>query len=137
MSDSQRIDKWLWYARVAKTRTLAAGLVSGGKVRLNSAKITKPSHVVRPGDVVTVTQRERILVLRIETLGIRRGSATEARTLYDDLSPPPPPRARQRGPSLDAPAASRPPGAGRPTKRERRKIDAWKDDLRTPNDREI
>ncbi|WP_436639575.1 RNA-binding S4 domain-containing protein [Microbaculum sp. FT89] len=130
MSDSQRLDKWLWHARVAKTRTLAASLVTSGHVRLNRARISKASQPVKPGDVLTVALRGRVLVLRIEAIAERRGPASEAATLYCDLSPPPP------TPEETAPG-SRPRGGGRPTKRDRRQIDAWKDDLRAPNDEEI
>ena len=130
MSGSQRIDKWLWHARVAKTRTLAASLVTGGHVRLNSARISKASQPVKPGDVVTIALRGRILVLRIEAIGDRRGPASEAATLYCDLSPPP---LRPE----ETPPGSRPRGGGRPTKRDRRQIVAWKDDLRAPDDGEI
>lgn len=121
MSAGQRLDKWLWHARVAKTRTLAAALVSGGHVRVNRERTAKPSHAVRPGDVVTIARGSRILVLRVETLAQRRGPAQEARLLYTDLSPPP-------VPSVPAPLAqaTRRAGSGRPTKRERRETDAFK-----------
>ncbi len=130
MSGTQRIDKWLWHARFAKTRTLASGLVTGGHVRLNKARISKPSHSVKPGDVVTLGIRYRVFVLRIEALAERRGPASEAVTLYTDLSPPPLDK-------TEMPAIFRPRGGGRPTKRDRRRIEAWKDGLKTPDDEEI
>ena len=130
MSESQRIDKWLWHARVVKTRTLAAGLVTGGHVRVNRARVSKPSQTVGPGDVITVGINNRVVVLRIEGIGDRRGPASEAATLYSDLSPPPP----EKGPCAPV---SRDPGAGRPTKRERRRLDAWKGDLKAPDEEEI
>lgn len=126
MSDSQRIDKWLWHARVARTRTSAAALVTGGHVRVNRTRVTKASHPVRPEDVVTVATPSRILVLRIIALAARRGPAVAARHTYEDLSPPAP----QRPPANGA----RPRGAGRPTKRERREIEAWKRDVPSPSD---
>ena len=117
---SQRVDRWLWYVRVAKSRTLAAGLVTEGRVRLNSTKTTKPSQSVKPGDVLTITVGHRIRILQVAALGVRRGPAPEAQLLYVDLSPPPPPKT----PEVDVPGkAQRDFGSGRPTKRDRRQID--------------
>ncbi len=82
-----RIDKWLWQARFFKSRSLAAGTVSAGHLRLNGAKVAKPGHAVGPGDVLTFPQGGRIRVVRILECGTRRGPAPEARTLYDDLAP--------------------------------------------------
>ncbi|MFC4623719.1 RNA-binding S4 domain-containing protein [Daeguia caeni] len=113
----QRIDKWLFFARVVKSRSLAAKLAVGGKVRLNRDKIEQASHPVKIGDVLTITLDRRILVYRVLGLGERRGPAPEARLLYEDLSPPPPPRLESEAvPQRDA-------GAGRPTKRDRRVLD--------------
>ncbi len=114
-----RIDKWLWYARVVKTRTLAKKLVQAGKIRLNGTKTGSPSLQINPQDVLTITLERRILVYRVLLPGTRRGPASEARLLYEDISPPvicPNP--------IDRPAdqAVREEGAGRPTKRERRKL---------------
>ena len=89
-ADRQRIDKWLFFARVAKSRTLAAKLAQGGHVRVNGAKIGQASHDVKPGDVLTVTLERRVLVYKVVDCGARRGPAPEARLLYEDLSPPPP-----------------------------------------------
>ena len=109
-----RLDKWLWYARFFKTRGLAAKQVSGGHVRVNSDKVAKPAHSVGPGDVLTFAQARQIRVVKILDVGTRRGPASEAQALYDDLTPPPEP---------DAPPA--PPRVGaRPTKRDRRVMDA-------------
>ncbi|MEJ8570298.1 RNA-binding S4 domain-containing protein [Microbaculum marinum] len=132
MSDSQRIDKWLWHARVAKTRTLAAELVSGGHVRLNRTKVGKPSQIVRHGDVVTIAVRDTVRILRIEAIAERRGPASQAATTYTDLSPP-----TERTETPAAGAIHRPRGAGRPTKRDRRQMDAWKEHPRMPDDGEI
>lgn len=82
----QRLDKWLWFSRVLKSRTLAAQLIADGGVRVNRVRTTKPSHSVRPGDVLTIAIRGRVLVLRILATGERRGPATEARLLYEVLS---------------------------------------------------
>ncbi len=112
-----RIDKWLWFARVVKTRTLAKKLVLSGKVRLNGERTSSPSLNLKPHDVLTISLDRRILVYRVISLGKLRGPASEAQLLYEDLSPP---VIRQN--PLDRPAsqAVRLEGAGRPTKRERR-----------------
>lgn len=83
--DRIRIDKWLWQARFFKTRSLSAGVVSSGHLRLNGAKMAKPGHDVRPGDVLTFPQADHIRVVRVLAPGTRRGPAEEARTLYADL----------------------------------------------------
>ncbi len=116
----QRIDKWLFFARVVKSRSLAAKLVQAGKVRLNRDKIEQAAHNVKPGDVLTIILERRILVLKVQQSGVRRGPAEEAHTLYEDLSPPQEPRAAD--PAL---LLARDPGAGRPTKRDRRAIDRF------------
>jgi len=84
--DRQRLDKWLWFARFAKTRTLAAKLVTSGFVRFNGQRTDNAAKAVAIGDVVTVALARTTLVVRIEGLGERRGPATEARQLYADLN---------------------------------------------------
>ncbi|MEC9368650.1 MAG: RNA-binding S4 domain-containing protein [Pseudomonadota bacterium] len=116
-----RLDRWLWFARVVKSRTLAARLVEDGKVRLNRERVTRASRLVHAGDVITASLGSRIRVLRILDLATRRGPASEAATLYEDITPAIP--VSRGGPRLQPPAA-RAPGAGRPTKRDRRRIDA-------------
>jgi ribosome-associated heat shock protein Hsp15 len=116
----QRIDKWLFFTRVVKSRSLAAKLVSGGSVRVNKDKIDQPSHGIRPGDVLTITLDRRILVYKVLSGGTRRGPADEARTLYEDLSPPLP--AKDGMSRLDG-LPMRDAGSGRPTKRDRRQVD--------------
>ncbi|MGH7389792.1 MAG: RNA-binding S4 domain-containing protein [Candidatus Rokuibacteriota bacterium] len=111
-----RVDRWLWAARFFKTRSLAAAACSGGKVDVND-EAAKPARLVRPGDLLHVTVPGGRRRARVVALSDRRGPATEARGLYEDLTPPAPPRARQ------APPPYRAPGAGRPTKRERRAIE--------------
>jgi ribosome-associated heat shock protein Hsp15 len=114
---SVRIDKWLCAARVFKTRTLATSACDGGKVDVND-EAAKPARAVRTGDLVRVTlPLGRRRILKVTGLGERRGSAAVARTLYEDLTPPEPRRAPRPAPIV------RLPGAGRPTKRERREID--------------
>jgi ribosome-associated heat shock protein Hsp15 len=112
-----RVDKWLWAARFFKTRSLATGACAGGKVDVNE-EAAKPARLVRAGDLVKVTlARGRRRIVKVVSLDDRRGPATTAHNLYEDLTPPEPPRARQ------APPPYREPGAGRPTKRERREVD--------------
>ena len=84
--ERQRIDKWLFFARVVKSRSLAAKLAQSGRVRVNREKIDQASQLVRPGDVLTITLDRRILVYRVLSPGLRRGPAEEARTLYEDLT---------------------------------------------------
>jgi ribosome-associated heat shock protein Hsp15 len=84
-SEVQRLDKWLWFVRVAKSRTLAAALVADGKVRVNRERASKPSQTLRVGDVVTVAVHERVRVLKVLATGARRGPPAEARRLYEDL----------------------------------------------------
>jgi ribosome-associated heat shock protein Hsp15 len=115
-ADSVRADRWLWAARLFKTRALAAAACSGGKVEVNDQR-AKPARLLRAGDLLRVTLPAGRRVVRILGLAERRGPAPTARALYDDLTPPALPRVRT------SPAAYRPPGAGRPTKRERRQLD--------------
>jgi ribosome-associated heat shock protein Hsp15 len=83
---TQRLDKWLWFARLAKSRTLAARLVEEGHVRVNRLKIDKPAQTIKPGDVLTLSLGAQIRVLRVLNPGTRRGPATEARGLYEDVT---------------------------------------------------
>jgi ribosome-associated heat shock protein Hsp15 len=92
-------------------------------VRVNRDKIASASKSVKPGDVLTIALERRVLVLKVQALGSRRGPYEEARTLYEDLSPPPP---REAPPP--PPPGMREAGAGRPTKRDRRKLDALRGD---------
>lgn len=82
-----RLDKWLWYARQAKSRSLAQKLITGGNVRLNREKTIAVSKTVSPGDVLTLALARDVRVLRILACGTRRGPYQEARLLYEDLSP--------------------------------------------------
>jgi ribosome-associated heat shock protein Hsp15 len=78
-----RIDKWLWHARFYKTRALAQAACESGLVRLNGARVEKPGRVVKPGDVLTVPFGREVLAVRVVAVGERRGSADEARRLYE------------------------------------------------------
>ena len=82
-----RLDKWLWQARFFKSRRLSAEVVAAGHVRVNSVKVARPGHRVGPGDTLTFAQARQVRVVRILAAGSRRGPASEAATLYDDLSP--------------------------------------------------
>jgi len=84
--DRQRLDKWLWFARFAKTRTLAAKLVASGFVRVNGQRTDNAAKPLAVGDVVTIALSRTTLVVRVEGLGLRRGPAPEARQLYADLN---------------------------------------------------
>ena len=83
--DRQRIDKWLWHARIVKTRTSAAELVTSGLVRVNSARVVAPSHLVKVGDVLTIALDRRIRLWKVADFAERRGDATAARRLYVEL----------------------------------------------------
>jgi len=115
--DSLRVDKWLWAARVFKTRSLAGAACDGGKVDIND-EVAKPARRVRIGDLIAVTlPRGRRRILKVAGVDDQRGSAAVAKALFEDLTPPEPPR------PLQAPPPRREAGAGRPTKRERRAIE--------------
>lgn len=111
-----RVDKWLWHARFLKSRSLATALVAGGHLRINGTRAAKPAHTVVPGDVLTFPQGDRIRVVRILAVGIRRGPAPEAQTLYADLD-------QGEKPAEDLPGIARIEGNSRPTKKDRRKLD--------------
>ena len=116
-----RIDKWLWFARVVKTRAAAAGLCEDGSVRLNGQRVEQAHKSVRIGDVLTVGLAGRVKVLKVLALAERRGPYSVAQHLYEDQSPEPPRL------ELPSPVAERDDGAGRPTKAERRALDRLKD----------
>lgn len=143
---AQRLDKWLWFARIVKSRSLAQKLVGGGHVRVNRDKTTTPAKPVRAGDVLTIAVAGDVRLLRVRAPGVRRGPAPEARELYEDLQPRPGPSADGStepspqdaatpagragatiGADLPAPAR-REPGSGRPTKRQRRELDRLRGD---------
>jgi ribosome-associated heat shock protein Hsp15 len=117
-----RLDKWLWFARFFKTRSLATRYVQSGKLRVNTVTVAKPHYSVKVGDVLTFPMRAGIKVVKVLDMGARRGPAAEAQALYEDLSPPPPPKDAA---DIDRPGkvALREAGSGRPTKRERRETD--------------
>ncbi len=114
----QRLDKWLWFTRVVKTRSLAQKLIKGGHVRVNLQRVSSPSHQLKTDDVLTVTLSRQVKVLKFIDAGTRRGPAVEAVTLYEDLTPPPvPATAEERATRGRAPAPEK-----RPDKRARRDL---------------
>ena len=127
-SESLRLDKWLWFARFFKTRSLASTVCNGQKVRVDGQTVSKASYSIKPGQVLTFPQGKQIRIIRIEALGSRRGPAQEAQALYTDLAPP------AKGGSDDSSPDSKPEaalprrehGSGRPTKKERRQTDSLK-----------
>ncbi|MEL0018681.1 MAG: RNA-binding S4 domain-containing protein [Rickettsiales bacterium] len=111
-----RVDKWLWYARFFKSRTLAAKVAEAGQLRVNREIVRKSGHALKPGDILTFAKGRDIRVVEVIALGDRRGPASEAQTLYKDLSPP---VEKPREPL----SGVRERGAGRPTKSDRRALD--------------
>ena len=85
--DSLRVDKYLWFARFFKTRSLATKRANGGRIRINGNKIKKSSDTVRIGDILTFAQGNEIRAIRVLNLGTRRGPAQEAQSLYEDITP--------------------------------------------------
>ena len=120
----QRLDKWLWFARVTKTRTLAAALIVEGKVRVNGERVDKVSTTVRIGDALTIVLRQQVRVLVVMGFAARRGGAALAAAVYEDRTPKPTP-AEVALAKVSADAL-REPGSGRPTKRQRRELDRFK-----------
>ena len=138
-AQNQRLDKWLWYARLVKSRTLAANMIESGKVRLNRVRVQKSSQVVKVGDVITATIARRIRVVRVLDLGKRRGPAVEARSLYEELTQEGVAQSSLGGyggtkvsnvdhgfDQFSGAQGARPRGTGRPTKKERRVIDRFR-----------
>ena len=89
MADARRIDQWLFFARIMKSRSLAQKCVEAGHVRINKVKVTKPGHDVKPGDVLTVAAHGSVRVLKVLGQGTRRGPAAEAQGMYEESLAPP------------------------------------------------
>lgn len=121
--DKIRCDKWLWAARFFKTRGVASEALKGGKVELNGTK-PKASKTLAVGDTLKITQAHRKVEVKVLVLSDKRGSAEQAHQLYELLNE----ELLQRKPTADmALVGYREKGKGRPTKRERRKIDTFVD----------
>lgn len=118
----QRIDKWLFFARIVKSRTLAGKLAAGGGVRVDGQRISQASYQITVGQILTIALERQTKVLKVLQPGERRGPAPEAQTLYEDLTPPPPTKQQTFTPAK----AKRDEGSGRPTKKERRETDRLK-----------
>jgi ribosome-associated heat shock protein Hsp15 len=127
-----RLDKWLWFARFFKSRTLAAKLCQSRRIRINRTVIGKSKTLISEGDVLTFPKGAYVRIIKILKLGKRRGPALEAKTLYEDLEPP---LARKEIEDIEkndirtAPVAERERGSGRPTKTERRATDKLHNEL--------
>ena len=117
----ERLDRFLFFSRAVKSRTLAQKIIESGAIRVNSERTERTDHKVGAGDVLTMSIHGKVLVWRIIDPGTRRGPASEAQGLYEDISPPAPPRAALS--PYDAAIAKRPMGSGRPTKKDRRDTD--------------
>ena len=123
---SLRLDKWLWYARFFKTRTQATKLIQCGKLRLNGDIITKPHRAASVGSILTFPKAKNIRVIKIVKLGQRRGPASEATSLYEDLSP----KINETKKEEQLKVVNfeiRENGTGRPTKKQRRETERLKD----------
>ncbi len=118
--DSTRVDRWLWAVRIYKTRSLATDACRGGHVKVNGAT-AKPATTVKVGDRVETFVADRARVLEVAGIVDKRVGAAAAAECVVDHSPPPPPREERL-----VPLFSRDPGAGRPTKRERRALDRFR-----------
>ena len=122
-----RLDKWLWYARFFKTRSLATKLISSGKLRINGEVTSKPHRQAQIGQVLTFAQGPSIRVIRIDRIGKCRGPAAEAATLYTDLDPPTAQKTNTEVRLHYSRFENRLIGSGRPTKKDRRKTTKLKD----------
>lgn len=128
---SERIDKWLWFARFGKTRAIAQKLIERGQVTLNGAKVQKASAGVRVGDKVSIVFETAKRTVTVRGLGERRGPAEEAKLLYDEPAPREKLASEDAALALHKPMLIRERGAGRPTKKDRRDIVSalgWDDD---------
>ena len=86
MTEKIRLDTWLWYARFYKSRSLSSKAILSGKFRVNSNKIIKPALKVKINDVLTINHVNMVRIIQLQSLGVRRGPASEAQKLYKDLS---------------------------------------------------
>ena len=86
MTEKIRLDTWLWYARFYKSRSLSSKAILSGKLRVNSNRIIKPASKVKINDVLTINHVNMVRIIQVQILGARRGPASEAQTLYNDLS---------------------------------------------------
>lgn len=125
---TMRLDKWLCFARICKTRAVAQKFIERGQVKLNGATTRKASMGVRLNDTLVAITGPVQRTLIVKELGVRRGPATEARTLYEEPMPPQRLARDDRASPLHRPLFTRPKGTGRPTKKDRRALDAFLDE---------
>ncbi len=118
-----RVDKWLWYARFFKTRSSATRYVNSGHLRINSSRVKKANSLVKSGDILTFLLASRVRVLKVLLLTTKRLSAKEARFLYHDMSPTSETKKNVKVQLTGT--GRRMPGSGRPTKRERRRLERF------------
>lgn len=123
MAALQRLDKWLYFARFFKSRTLSGKACNTAKVRINGQIAAKAAVTIKVDDVLTFPRGHHIRVIKILELGQRRGPAPEAQALYEDLAPP---EAKEEADG-DEKSGQRDVGTGRPTKRDRRAMDRLRD----------
>lgn len=117
----QRLDKWLFFARMVKSRSLAQSYIQSGNVRINGNAVRQSSHLVKLGDKLELSFERSSRILVVLASGERRGPYEEAKLLYDDQTPPPAPNDHM----TPFEQAMREPGSGRPTKKERRALDRF------------
>jgi ribosome-associated heat shock protein Hsp15 len=84
-SKSGRLDKWLFCARLCRTRQAAQDAIEAGKIRLNGVRVEKPGHVLRPGDVLTLALGGKVRAVKVQALAVRRGGTEPAQGLYEVL----------------------------------------------------
>ena len=119
MTEKIRLDTWLWYARFYKSRSLSSKAILSGKLRVNASKIIKPASKVKTNDVLTINHVNMVRIIQVQSLGSRRGPASEAQKLYKDLS------AEKTGSSniKHVSEKSKKDTNKRPTKKDRRLLD--------------
>lgn len=120
MKEGLRVDKWLWFARFCKSRSLAQTLCTEGRVFVDGEEVEKPNRLIRVGNVLVITLGPIRRTVIVQSLGARRGPASEAVQLYEERDPP----ERLDGAKKESPL-HRAPGSGRPTKRERRALEKF------------
>ncbi|MDR6103686.1 ribosome-associated heat shock protein Hsp15 [Agrobacterium larrymoorei] len=126
----QRLDKWLFFARMAKSRSIAQSYIQSGNIKVNGAPVRQSSHMVKIGDRLDIAIERMDRILIVKAPGERRGPYEEAKLLYDDQTPPREPKDRMT--LLEQ--AVRQPGSGRPTKKERRALDRFISDAENAQD---
>ncbi|MDQ1197069.1 RNA-binding S4 domain-containing protein [Agrobacterium sp. SORGH_AS 787] len=126
----QRLDKWLFFARMAKSRSIAQSYIQSGSIKVNGAPVRQSSYMVKTGDRLDIAIERMDRILIVKAPGERRGPYEEAKLLYDDQTPPREPKDRMT--LLEQ--AVRQPGSGRPTKKERRALDRFISDAENGQD---